>query len=478
MGQVSRARLERTIRREGKALEREARRGLARHAERIPEPARSELKLGAQNLRRACDERDVEAIRGELVRMDELVCEHLAFARKSNLREYSESILIAVGIALVLRAFVVEAFKIPTGSMIPTMEIGDHIFANKLLYGIRVPFTDYKIFAWRKPHHGEVVVFKYPCAPEKDFIKRIVAVEGDTVEVRCDVLYVNGKAVPGELVRPRATFWDHKERGQNGTPPMWSRDCELEQSGDVWARCAAADYVEHVDGQTYHTYYETARPAREDERAAAPEDASYWSYRPGRHGLDDEWIFYSARFDFPVLVSPTAADSLTGDTSPGEPAGPEKQAAVARVVGGESAAAVAADLSQRFADAPWCINDGCIVAADVESWLPEAPECSNRQESQDLFPGYLEDAQRRVAFARQLQAAPPSDEPCAPKMAYVVPKGHVFVMGDNRENSADSREWGPVPIESIKGKAVFIWLSVKPSAAGGYEWHRIGKIVR
>ncbi|HUH05457.1 MAG TPA: S26 family signal peptidase, partial [Kofleriaceae bacterium] len=155
MGQVSRARLERTIRREGKALEREARRGLSRHAERIPEPARSELRLGAQNLRRACDERDVDAIRGELVRMDDLVGEHLAFARKSTLREYGESILIAVGIALVLRAFVVEAFKIPTGSMIPTMEIGDHIFANKLLYGVRVPFTDHKIFAWRKPHRGE-----------------------------------------------------------------------------------------------------------------------------------------------------------------------------------------------------------------------------------------------------------------------------------------------------------------------------------
>jgi signal peptidase I len=389
------------------------------------------------------------------------------------MRQYGESILIAVGIALALRAFVVEAFKIPTASMIPTIEIGDHIFANKLLFGIRVPFTDTKLFDWREPRRGEVVVFENPCDPGRDYIKRVVAEAGDTVEVRCDILYINGKAVPRDYVAPRVDFWNHRDPTRDPVTetfslPAWRGDCE--ENGSAWGICSAADYVEHVAGDTYHTYYDTRRPARDAERAAAHPGFTYWSRSPRRRlSFANDLIPMG---DFPVLHPATAADSLADDVSPGEPAGPDKLAAVAAVVGGQSAVDVAAEVSERFANAPWCINEDCVVAADVESWLPEPFACEGA-----VALG-AEDVRQRLAFATQLRAASPSEPACGPKLAYVVPAGHFFVMGDNRDNSADSRTWGPVPLERLEGKAMFIWLSVKPSSAGGYNWGRIGKIVR
>jgi signal peptidase I len=66
---------------------------------------------------------------------------------------------------------------------------------------------------------------------------------------------------------------------------------------------------------------------------------------------------------------------------------------------------------------------------------------------------------------------------CAPQRRYVVPEGHVFVMGDNRDNSSDSRAWGPVPVENIRGRAIFIWWSAKPEEQGGIQWDRLGKMV-
>ena len=100
-------------------------------------------------------------LRERLEKLDELVERQLAFGRKSAVREYAESIGIAVLVALLLRAFVVEAFKIPSGSMIPTLQVGDHIFVNKFIYGLRIPLTNIKFFR-RKPKRGEVIVFIYP----------------------------------------------------------------------------------------------------------------------------------------------------------------------------------------------------------------------------------------------------------------------------------------------------------------------------
>jgi signal peptidase I len=113
---------------------------------------------------------------------------------KHIVREYAESILIAILLALVIRTFIVQAFKIPSGSMEDTLAIGDHILVNKFIYGSKIPFTDgSRILKIRDPRQGDVIVFEYPEDPSKDFIKRVVGTPGDTVEVKDKKVYVNGK---------------------------------------------------------------------------------------------------------------------------------------------------------------------------------------------------------------------------------------------------------------------------------------------
>ncbi|UQA62336.1 signal peptidase I [Polyangium aurulentum] len=129
-------------------------------------------------------------------RADRAVGEHLSRWRKGEMREYAESIGVAVAVALILRAFVIEAFKIPSGSMIPSLMIGDHIFVNKLSYGPLIPWTDTRLFSSLPPSRGDVMVFKFPENKEQDFIKRVIAGPGDTLEAIDGRPILNGWLVP------------------------------------------------------------------------------------------------------------------------------------------------------------------------------------------------------------------------------------------------------------------------------------------
>lgn len=124
-----------------------------------------------------------------------MTTENQKITPKSSLRENVEAILIAIVLALFIRTFVVQAFKIPSGSMKETLKIGDHILVNKFIYGIKVPFTDMTLVPLNNPKRGDIVVFKFPEDPDKDFIKRVVGVEGDTIEIRDKHLWVNGAPV-------------------------------------------------------------------------------------------------------------------------------------------------------------------------------------------------------------------------------------------------------------------------------------------
>jgi len=115
----------------------------------------------------------------------------MSLKKKSAIRDWAESIIIAVLLALVIRAFIVQAFKIPTGSMRMTLIEGDLILVNKFIYGAKVPFTNLRLPALREPKRGDVIVFIYPEDKSKDFIKRLVGLPGDRVEIKGGSIYIN-----------------------------------------------------------------------------------------------------------------------------------------------------------------------------------------------------------------------------------------------------------------------------------------------
>lgn len=280
---------------ESKHLEGEARRILDKKGHDIPEKVSQEIEQAISAVQLARKNGELEPMRLALTALDEKMDQHLQFARKSTVREYSESIVVAVAIALLLRAFVVEAFQIPSGSMIPTLEIGDHIFVSKFAYGIGIPFTNKKILSLHEPERGDVIVFKYPRDQSTDYIKRVVGLPGDSVEVRRNEVFVNGTPMPRVLQNGKYVHKDVSIR------PL-----------ELWSEIFGGD-------------------------------------DDGHHTLQD----------------PDRAESASGPTK--------------------------------------------------------------------------------------------------------VPPNHVFVMGDNRDNSNDSRVWGTVPYELIKGKALIVWWSRDP-AYGGWSF--------
>lgn len=137
---------------------------------------------------------------------------------KSEIREWVESIIIALILALIIRTFVVQAFKIPSGSMIPTFEIGDRIFVNKFIYGARVPFTDIRMPAIRQPERGDIIVFVSPEAPKKDFVKRLIALEGEKVQIKGGRIYIDGKVLDIPRSISENHYYNRGDYGEEGRP--------------------------------------------------------------------------------------------------------------------------------------------------------------------------------------------------------------------------------------------------------------------
>ena len=121
------------------------------------------------------------------------------FIKNKSLREWIEALIFAVIVALIFRTWLFAPYRVPTGSMIHTIEIGDHLFVNKFAYGLIVPFTDTKIFP-SEVERGDIIVFPYPEDPDKNFIKRVVGIGGDTIELIGENVYINGKLEKEEFV--------------------------------------------------------------------------------------------------------------------------------------------------------------------------------------------------------------------------------------------------------------------------------------
>jgi signal peptidase I len=365
------ATLDRRVRKEARMLVRDARAALAVDKELVGK--NGDLQTVTDDVERALAERDLQRVRTSLPILDSLVDELVKPPPKSTTRDYVESIGAAILIALALRACVIEAFKIPSSSMYPTLEIGDHIFVNKFIYGVRIPWTTQKFFQIRGPERGEVIVFMQPCEPDRDYIKRVVALAGDTVEVRCNVVWVNGKPIANKMIESESCRYD-----------------DYDDIGKKWFTRLCSRYRETVDGFSYDTYHDVDRPLR-DERLA------------------DGGLLHGDDRDFPRL-------------------------------------------------------DGVRIA----------PSCANNPDGEPVV--------ARNQKQGTLGETNPGHYPgvCEPQLHYKIPAGHVFVMGDNRANSNDSRVWGSVPIENIKGKALFIWLSYShwdPTDWSGIRFDRVGNYV-
>lgn len=290
---------------------------LKKHAAKISKKHLKEFHELINSLRQSIEKKNHDDVQSNTKKLEALANQQLTFAQKSASREYFESIGIAVLVAFGLRLFAVEAFKIPSESMVPTLMVGDHIFVSKYRYGLSLPFKNKQILKFGSPQYGDVIVFAKPSRQEQgyandgyeetlvgtDFIKRVVGLPGDTVEVKRSVVYINGKPIP---------------------------------------RCK-------VGKRTFKS----------------------------KDSLTEEWV--------------DRTSSL------------------------------------------WIEKHG--------------------SQSYTLVEDYLFDDFEPVR----------------------VPDGHVFVMGDNRDRSSDSRMWGTVPFQNIKGRAMIIWWSNK--RPHGFEWDRVGNII-
>lgn len=228
-------------------LEKEARKILRRHARRIAPPAAEAMRasLIALDAHRAAE--DWPGVEDQAEVLDELLHQHASFARKSALRETLENVGIAVGVAVALRSCLYEPFKIPSGSMMPTLRTGDHIFVNKFVYGIQIPFTTTVVGTdmFDQIRRGDVVVFRYPLDESEDFIKRVIGLPGDVVRVE------------GREVWIRRAGDDQFEAVQR--TPIDAR-CLDDAGVQVVEHCQI--FEEFLDGRSYEVRYLTDGDAR------------------------------------------------------------------------------------------------------------------------------------------------------------------------------------------------------------------------
>ncbi|MEG3639729.1 signal peptidase I [Magnetococcus sp. PR-3] len=192
------------------------------------------------------------------------------FEKESIALEYYDAIVVALGFALLIRTFVVEPFKIPSGSMIPTLLVGDYLFVNKLAYGYRLPYTQKRILMGDGPERGDVAVFKFPMEPSKDYIKRIVALPGDRVSYENKRLYINGKPLDYKMTG-EYSYLNEYERRIN-TLGLKENNGERSYRVLIQPNVPAAFPMEHVVPEGHYFAMGDNRDNSNDSR--------YWGYVP------------------------------------------------------------------------------------------------------------------------------------------------------------------------------------------------------
>jgi signal peptidase I len=189
---------------------------------------------------------------------------------QKTLKDYAEALIIALVLAFFIKSFVVQAFKIPSGSMLETLQIGDHLLVNKFTYGVKVPFTNKFIFDVGDPEHGDIVVFKYPVDTSTDFIKRVIGVPGDRIAIKDKKLIRNGELVSEDYTQ----FTD---------PRILSTCAELPQ-GESWT-CPCRDNIDEF------TVPEGKYFCMGDNRDGS-KDSRCWGYVDRKFIVGKAWIIY------------------------------------------------------------------------------------------------------------------------------------------------------------------------------------------
>jgi signal peptidase I len=209
--------------------------------------------------------------------------------RKSTIREYFDSIVIALILALFVRTWVVQAFKIPTGSMENNLLIGDHLLVNKFVFGPTLSRADRAVLPVRDIRRGDIVVFKYPIDPQRDFIKRVIGLPGDTVELKAKKVYINAQPLDEPYVHfltpasegGEVTSMDVRERYGPVTVPadqyfVMGDNRDNSQDSRYWGFLPR----DHVKGKAMMIY---------------------WSYESGRDDYADDGLGASIRRTLSVV---------------------------------------------------------------------------------------------------------------------------------------------------------------------------------
>jgi signal peptidase I len=186
-----------------------------RQRDRVPGRAYDELVDQSAALCERIAEGDLDRLEEQLKQTAAAADKQLAAWRKQSTFDFAMGFVKAFAIAMVIRTVLLEPFRIPSGSMIPTLQIGDQIFVNKFIYGVRVPFANVVPFVIvREPQRADVIVFNNPVDESKDFIKRVAGIPGDSIELIDEVVYVNGVPQPRELMDPAYTYYEQSSAGQ------------------------------------------------------------------------------------------------------------------------------------------------------------------------------------------------------------------------------------------------------------------------
>ncbi len=238
----------RRLRRDGRELCQELASLLRQHGARLDPKVREKLVEQAAVVDSCRISGNVDRLEPELKKLSDLVDKHLSAWRRNSTLDLVVGFAKALAVALLIRGIIIEPFKIPSGSMIPTLEIGDQIFVNKFIYGVRIPWVNKVPFVIRRlPERGDVIVFNNPVDESKDFIKRVIGLPGDEVKIVNEVVYINGVGQPRRLLNPNYRI--HQE------------------TGGYWNDETVVLYEENLDGHPHRTLQ---RPDHRHSRSQEP----------------------------------------------------------------------------------------------------------------------------------------------------------------------------------------------------------------